>query len=186
MDIDARRSCMPGGWRVTRPHSPRAKMLDRRNDSRRYEFLSRAVRKPVGEQIGLDQCDSDPTRVWLYFRLRFGFGLILPPGSLPRLPPWSSVFSLILPSKPLMPGFFIVPCGADPATARPREYAFQPLRKPAHSAFVVLYGQRCEAVVYRLPRPRSDSTLSIETETAPCEHPKSERVRIRGQLWPQS
>src|ERR1700730_7563965 len=82
-------------------------------------------------------------------------------------------FCLILPSKPLMPDFFIVPCGADPATARPREYAFQPLRKPAHSAFVVLYGQRGEALVYPLPRPRSDSTLSIETETAPCEHPKS-------------
>jgi hypothetical protein len=104
-------------------------MLDRRNDSRRYKFLSRAVRKPVGEQTGLDQCDSDPTRVWLYFRLRFGFGSILPPESLPRPPPWPSVFSLILPGKPLMPDFFIVPCGADPATARPRAYAFQPLQK---------------------------------------------------------
>ncbi len=180
-------------------------MLDKRNDSTRYKFLSCAARKPVGEQTRrgpqanpvrschpLMQLMWHPPQCGSGFAFASAFGLILLPGSMLRLPRTPGV----LPGEPLVRGFHRAsqrPPRQLPsarysrlkAASRPPQ---RPRQDPVHGSAMAtsrpLRGKRGEALVYRLPRPHSNSTLPVETETPSYKHPKTERVRIRGQVRP--
>jgi len=177
MDIDARRVVNAGRLNAsTTPRSPRAKMLDRRNDSTRYQFL--VVRCPKNP-LETDRVGSMRLRPRLgsalYFRLRFGFGLIRPPGTKLSTTALLLGSACFCPSKPLTRGAFSsCLAGADPATAPPtRVRAPSRFQKPAHSGFIapLRATQRSTSLPASAP-PRSNSTLSIETETNPLRASK--------------
>jgi hypothetical protein len=187
-------------------------MLDWRHDSARYEFLSCAARKPARERTGREpqanpaRCatrlynrkatrkrpayaaylTSTPTRVQRYFHL--SFGLILPPGA--KL---ATAFAHLCPFMPAtLPGWATIRaiCSASLRGAGAcQNRLLQPFATTACPDSVTAAsrppdGNTGKALVYRLPCLRSNSTLSTETETPSYKHPKSERVRIRGQLRP--